>query len=86
MRAARGTMRSARAPYDLVLANILAKPLVGLAPEIAKLVSPGGRVILSGLLTHQEPQVRAAYAGQGLHLTHRRRLNGWSTLTYARAG
>ena len=74
------------APYDLVLANILAKPLVGLAPEIARLVKPGGRIILSGLLTHQEPQVKAAYAGQGLHLTNRRRLNGWSTLTYARAG
>jgi ribosomal protein L11 methyltransferase len=76
----------ARAPYDLVLANILARPLVGLAPEIAKLVKPGGRVILSGLLTHQEPQVRAAYAGRGLTLVNRRRLNGWSTLTYARAG
>lgn len=75
----------AGAPYDLVLANILAKPLVGLAPEIAKLVSKGGRIILSGLLTHQEPQVKAAYAGQGLTLIHRRRLNGWSTLTYARS-
>jgi ribosomal protein L11 methyltransferase len=74
------------APYDLVLANILAKPLVSLAPEIAKLVAPGGRVILSGLLTHQEPQVKAAYAGRGFTLKHRRRLNGWSTLVYARAG
>ncbi|RYD97715.1 MAG: 50S ribosomal protein L11 methyltransferase, partial [Sphingomonadales bacterium] len=63
---------------------ILARPLVSLAPEIAKLVAKGGRVILSGLLTHQEPQVRAAYAGQGLHLVQRRRLNGWSTLVYAR--
>ncbi len=54
-----------------------------LAPEIAKMVGRGGRVILSGLLTHQEPQVRAAYAGQGLTLTERRRLNGWSTPTYA---
>jgi ribosomal protein L11 methyltransferase len=72
------------APYDLVLANILARPLVSLAPEIAKLVSPGGRVILSGLLTHQEPQVKAAYAGRGFTLKHRRRLNGWSTLVYER--
>lgn len=75
----------AGAPYDIVLANILARPLVGLAPEIARLVKPGGRVILSGLLSHQEPQVKAAYAGQGLTLVKRRRLNGWSTLTYARA-
>jgi ribosomal protein L11 methyltransferase len=72
------------APYDLVLANILARPLVSLAPEISKLVSPGGRVILSGLLTHQEPQVKAAYAGRGFTLKHRRHLNGWSTLVYER--
>jgi len=76
----------AGAPYDLVLANILAKPLVGLAPEIARLVAPGGRVILSGLLAHQEPQVKAAYAGRGFTLKHRRRLNGWSTLVYQRPG
>jgi len=74
----------AGAPYDLVLANILARPLVRLAPDISKLMSIGGRVILSGLLSHQEPQVKAAYAGQGLDLVRRRRLNGWSTLTYAR--
>ena len=84
-RGAHHALIRSRAPYDLVLANILAKPLVGLAPEIARLVKPGGRIILSGLLTHQEPQVRAAYSGQGLHLVNRRRLNGWSTLTYARA-
>lgn len=84
---ARGTghrMIRAHGPYDLVLANILAKPLVGLAPELAKMVAKDGRIILSGLLTHQEPQVRAAYAGQGLTLVNRRRLNGWSTLVYAR--
>lgn len=72
------------APYDLVFANILAKPLVGLAPGVTKLIRPGGRIILSGLLSHQEPQVRAAYAGQGLTLERRGRLNGWSTLTYVR--
>ena len=57
-----------------------------LAMEFAPDEAPGGRVILSGLLTHQEPQVRAAYAGRGLTLVNRRRLNGWSTLTYKRAG
>ncbi len=72
------------APYDLVLANILARPLVSLAPDIARLVTRGGRVILSGLLNHQAPQVKAAYAGQGLTLEAHRKLNGWSTLTYAR--
>jgi ribosomal protein L11 methyltransferase len=72
------------APYGLVLANILAKPLVYLAADISKLVSPGGAVILSGLLAHQEPQVKSAYSGRGLTLTRRSRLNGWSTLTYVR--
>src|SRR5262249_49925538 len=70
------------APYDVILANILAKPLVGLSPDIAALVRPGGRVILSGLLTHQESQVRTAFEGRGLTLVDRRRINGWSTLTY----
>jgi ribosomal protein L11 methyltransferase len=74
----------AAAPYDLVMANILARPLVGLAPDIALLVRPGGRIILSGLLAHQEPQVKAAYAGRGLRLVERRRINGWSTLVYER--
>jgi ribosomal protein L11 methyltransferase len=72
------------APYDVVLANILARPLVGLSADIAALVRPGGRVILSGLLTHQESQVRTAFEGRGLHLIDRRRINGWSTLTYER--
>ncbi len=71
-------------PYDLVMANILARPLVSLSGEIAKLVKPGGSVILSGLLTHQEPQVRAAYTGHGLILVSRRRITGWSTLVYRR--
>lgn len=73
------------APYDLVFANILARPLVRLAPDIAAVVSGGGYVILSGLLNHQESQVKAAYAGQGLCLIQRRRINGWSTLVYRRA-
>jgi ribosomal protein L11 methyltransferase len=71
-------------PYDLVLANILARPLVHLAPEISKLMSAGGAVIVSGLLARQEPQVKAAYSGQGLNLVRRSRLNGWSTLTFRR--
>lgn len=71
-------------PYDLVLANILARPLVSLAPNIARLTRRGGRIILSGLLNHQASQVKAAYAGQGLRLAGHRKLNGWSTLTFAR--
>jgi ribosomal protein L11 methyltransferase len=72
------------APYDVILANILARPLVGLAPDLAALARPGGQIILSGLLTWQEPQVRAAYAGRGLVLARRLRRAGWSTLVYER--
>lgn len=72
------------APYDLVFANILAKPLIGLAPSISGLLARSGHVILSGLLTHQEPLVRAAYQGRGLNLVKRIRRDGWSTLVLRR--
>lgn len=72
------------APYDVVMANILARPLVALAGDIAAVVKGGGYVILSGLLNHQAPQVKAAYAGRGLQLVERRRINGWTTLVYRR--
>ncbi len=73
-----------RGPYDVVFANILARPLVRLAPEVARLTRPGGAIILSGLLTYQEPQVRGAFAGRGLTLTSRRACDGWLTLGFDR--
>jgi len=54
-----------RAPYDLVFANILAGPLVGLAQDIRGALRPGGLVILSGLLRTQARRVRAAYVARG---------------------
>ena len=75
---------SNNAPYDLIVANILARPLQRLAPAIAAHLAPGGRVILSGLLAKQDAQVRAAYLSQGLHLLRRRRLGEWLTLELAR--
>ena len=72
------------APYDLIFANILARPLIGLAPEISSMIAPSGHVILSGLLTRQEPLVRAAYTGRGLDLVKRIRKDGWSTLVMHR--
>ena len=73
------------APYDLVFANILFRPLVGLSGEIERLTAPGGHVILSGLLNHQEPLVRHAYTGRGLSLVHRVRKDGWSSLVFRKA-
>lgn len=76
-------IRSA-APYDLIFANILARPLIRLAPTLVPLLQRRGHIILSGLLTHQEPLVRAAYGNRGLVLVKRIRQDGWSTLVFRR--
>lgn len=57
-----------RAPYDLVFANILAGPLVALAPSVSAVVARGGHLILAGLLQPQARRVIAAYSAQGLRL------------------
>ncbi|MFL6856602.1 MAG: 50S ribosomal protein L11 methyltransferase [Allosphingosinicella sp.] len=71
---------SARAPYDLILANILAGPLVELAPSVSKALAPGGRLVLAGLLDHQAEGVAAAYRRQGLMLASRADRGEWPTL------
>lgn len=70
----------ARAPYDLVIANILAGPLIELAPSVAKAIAPGGRLVLAGLLDHQAASVAAAYRRQGMMLTGRVERGEWPTL------
>ncbi|HLL31402.1 MAG TPA: 50S ribosomal protein L11 methyltransferase, partial [Allosphingosinicella sp.] len=70
----------ARAPYDLVIANILAGPLTELARPVAGAIAPGGRLILAGLLDHQSPAVAAAYRRQGMMLTGRVERGEWPTL------
>ena len=69
-----------RAPYGLVMANILAKPLLTFAPDIMTLFAPGGYLILSGMLHHQAREVGARYAAQGLTLIKRIPLDEWTTL------
>lgn len=69
-----------RGPYELLIANILARPLIELAPAFAEAVVPGGHVVLAGLLTTQEADVRRAYRRNGFRLA-RRLVNGdWSIL------
>ncbi|MEM9428868.1 MAG: 50S ribosomal protein L11 methyltransferase [Pseudomonadota bacterium] len=75
---------AARGPFDLVIANILAGPLRRLAPATARAVAPGGRVVLSGLLSSQARGVLAVYRGQGFHAEAQRALDGWTTLTLRR--
>jgi ribosomal protein L11 methyltransferase len=62
---------AARAPFDLIIANILAGPLIELAPDFAKAVAPGGTVILAGLLGTQADAVAKAYESERLELRHR---------------
>jgi ribosomal protein L11 methyltransferase len=74
-------------PFELVLANILANTLVALAPALAAQLAPGGVVLLSGILTPQEEEVRAAYLEAGLvPLPGGDRRDGeWSLLALTRA-
>jgi ribosomal protein L11 methyltransferase len=70
----------ARAPYDLILANILAGPLIELAPSVAAGLAPGGRLILAGLLESQAEAVAAAYRRRGMMLSARVVHGEWPTL------
>lgn len=70
----------ARGPYDLLIANILAGPLVELGPDFGGAVAEGGHVLLAGLLTTQEPAVRAAYRRAGFRLARRLTNGDWSIL------
>jgi ribosomal protein L11 methyltransferase len=71
---------AAAAPFDLVLANILANPLRQLAGPMVRHLAPSALVILSGLLTHQAPGVIAAYRARGLVPVRHLRIEGWSSL------
>jgi len=71
-------------PYDLVFANILARPLRGLAPAIRRNAAPGAEIVLSGLLIGDVAGVVSAYRAQGLVLVRRRLLEGWATLVFRR--
>jgi len=68
------------APFDLIIANILARPLMRMAPEIAASLSVGGSVILSGILAEQRWKVLAAFNTQGLSHVSTLWRNGWVTL------
>ncbi len=67
-------------PYDLVLANILARPLCRMATELARHLAPGGTAILSGLLGSQARMVLAAHRRRGLVLEAALREGAWTTL------
>ena len=66
--------------FDLILANILARPLMRLSPELARALAPGGRLVLSGLLERDVAGILAPFRLQGLFLEGRILIEGWATL------
>ena len=73
-----------RGPHDLVIANILAGPLVAMSRDVARAVAPGGVLILAGLLDTQARRVRAAYRRQGLVPLRQHPRGEWPVLVLAR--
>lgn len=72
------------APYDLVCANILARPLVKLGPDIYRHMSDRGYLILAGLYDSQESFVANTYRSYGFNLKRRIVVDGWMTLVFQR--
>ncbi len=77
---------AAAAPFDIVTANILARPLAKMAPALAHVLAPGGFAILAGLLVSQEATVLAAHRQAGLLPRRRWRRDGWSVLVLQAIG
>ena len=71
---------TAAAPYDLIIANVLAGPLVSMAPELAAIAAPGATIVLAGLLETQRGQVVEAYAACGCALIEADRRGDWTIL------
>lgn len=71
---------TAQAPYDLILANVLAGPLISMAPELAAIAAPDATIVLAGLLETQREQVVAAYVACGCTLAEVDRRGDWSVL------
>jgi ribosomal protein L11 methyltransferase len=74
------TAFSEHGPFDLIIANILARPLIRMAPQLVTNLAPGGSVILSGILASQRWKVIAAYNGAKLRHVRTIWRNGWVTI------
>jgi ribosomal protein L11 methyltransferase len=69
-----------RAPFDLIVANILARPLMRLAPQMAEHIALGGSIVLSGILDRQRDAVVSAYVGQNFRHVRTLHREGWVTI------
>jgi ribosomal protein L11 methyltransferase len=72
-----------RAPYGLIIANILAGPLISMAPEVAAIAAPGATIVLAGLLETQRAEVVAAFTACGCTLTAIDRRGDWTIVRLA---
>ena len=72
--------------YDLIFCNILAKPLIEMASDLANHLNPNGIAILSGFLNNQENWVKKAHLEAGLTFIKHYRINGWTTLVMKKEG
>jgi ribosomal protein L11 methyltransferase len=86
VRVQQGSLPSGGAPFDLVLANLIASLLVRLAPELAAELRPGGTLIASGIFRDREAEVVAALAAADLTITGRAQDGDWVVLTATRPG
>ncbi len=75
---------AAKAPFDLVFANILKGPLIGLAPEMGRNIGENGFAILSGILNPQAEDVIESYQQNGFELVKRDEIGDWTTLILRR--
>ncbi|MEN8709897.1 MAG: 50S ribosomal protein L11 methyltransferase [Paracoccaceae bacterium] len=75
---------AAKAPFDLVFANILKAPLIALAPDMARHIAPSGYAILSGILVEQAQDVIDTYLENGFALDLREDIGEWANLTFIR--
>jgi len=80
----RSQLVRAHRPFDLIFANILARPLSLMAPDLARSLAPHGKAVLSGLLSWQERYVLSAHRQVGLRLFERIAIDGWHTLILSR--
>lgn len=76
--------RLTRGGFDLIVANILARPLMRLAPAIVRALTPRATLVLSGLRLDDAARIIAVYRGQGVKLVRRDPRGSWTTLTFVR--
>ncbi len=86
IRARVGSLPSGEPPFDVVLANLIAGVLVGLAPALCDELRPGGTVLASGIFLDREDEVRAAFGSAGLEVVARTAEGDWVALAAVRSG